>query len=107
MDGAFRRDDTAGKAVSEDLAPAGGAAAGESLEDDVVAALSVGSAVPGAVEGDEEAVVIGGRELLLIIEGPCRWVPSARERLRRGLSWWSRRRAFGHRRRIQGRGRGA
>ena len=40
----------------------------ESLEDDVVAALGVGSAIPGAVESDEEAIAIGGWKLLLVIE---------------------------------------
>ena len=46
MDGAFRRDDTAGKSVGEDLAPAGGTAGRESLEDDVIAALGVRCTVP-------------------------------------------------------------
>ena len=68
VDGAFGRNGSTGKAVSEDLAAACGAALGESLKDDVVSALSIRRAVPGTVEGDEKAVAVGGGKQLLLIE---------------------------------------
>src|SRR5215469_4481632 len=51
-----------GKTVSENLAPRRPSIGGQRLEDHVVAALRIGRTVPGAVEGNEAAVVVARRE---------------------------------------------
>src|SRR5689334_14688998 len=51
-----------GEAVGEGLVRARGRAARERLEDDTVAGLRIGRAVPRAVEGDERTVLVARRE---------------------------------------------
>ena len=68
MQGFAGRGESSGKAIGKDLAPAGRAAGRKLLEDDVVATLSVRSTVPRTMEGDEQAAMVEGGELLLAVE---------------------------------------
>src|ERR1700677_4298105 len=58
MLGAVRRFHRAGKTIGENFAGASGTLARERLVHNVVAALRIGRAIPGAVEGYEQATLI-------------------------------------------------
>src|SRR5262249_1429186 len=54
--------------ISKYFTLAGCALAGEPLKDHIVAALLVRSPIPGSVEGDEHAITVAGRKLLLVVK---------------------------------------
>src|SRR5215472_12867828 len=69
-----------GKTVGEDLAPRRPSIGGERLEDHVVAALRIGRTVPGAVEGNEAAVLVVRREARAGVEREVVRCPVSRKR---------------------------
>src|ERR1700722_14888268 len=69
-----------GKPVRKYLAATGGMIARQGLEHHVVAALGVGRSIPRAVEGDEHAVTIVARKLLLVVQRHPVGCPMRRKR---------------------------